>query len=296
MKQWITRNPIVSYFVLAFAGTWTFLAPMVFSQNGFGWLPFSVPDPLFALFFILGTFAGPTLAAFWITWVLEGQAGMKALFRRYGQWRVGLRWYLAVLLAYPILNLLAVSLWFGAAPLQSLSQNWVSVLSAYLTAILIFPALITWGEEPGWRGFALTRMQPIYGPLKASLILGFVHSLWHLPIFLMIKGPIAAGPFDLAGFATNTLSIMLVTVLWTWVFNSARGSILIAVLIHASLNASQNMIPMVNQLPPQATWVGVAINASLALLLLVLTRGRLGYRGEAVPKDSPVHKPLLQQA
>lgn len=296
MKPFLTRNPILAYFVLAFAGTWILFSPMVLSRNGLGLLPFTVPDALFALLFILGDFAGPTLAAFGVTWALEGKAGMKALFRRYGQWRVGFRWYLLALFTYPLFNLLGVSLWFGAAPLQTLAQHWSTFFTVFLPAVLIFPALITWGEEPGWRGFALTRMQPIYGPLKASLVVGFMHGLWHLPLFLIVSGPTSGGPFHLAAFALNTLAIMLVTIFWTWVFNGAKGGILIAVLLHASFNAAQGFIPMVSQLPPQATWIGLAMNAGLALGVLGLTRGRLGYHDDSwTPQDSVQQKPVLGQ-
>lgn len=298
MNQVLSRNPIVAYLVLAFAGTWLPVLPLVLSQNGLGLYYLKAPEWVFALPFILGTYTGPTLAAILVTWALEGKPGLKTFFGRYVLWRVGFRWYLLVVLAYPLLYLLAATLVMGATPWQNLLYKWPAFFTAYLPALLIFPAFITWGEEPGWRGFALTRMQPLYGPLKASLIVGFLHSLWHLPLFLMTKGPVAAGPFDLAAFAQNTFAILLVTILWTWVFNNAKGSILIAVLLHASSNATSAFIlPLSPGLPLQVmSLVSLAIYAALALLVVVLTKGRLGYADDSPrPQDSVQQKPVLRQ-
>jgi membrane protease YdiL (CAAX protease family) len=279
MKSYLTRHPIVAYFALAFAGTWLFLAPIVFSQNGLGLFTFTVPFGIFALLFILATFAGPTLAAFVVTGVLEGKAGVKAFLRRYIQWRVGLHWYLIALFGYLLVSIVAMTFILGAEPWLYLASNGSKLFTAFLPAVLIFPALITWGEEPGWRGFALTRMQPLYGPIKSSLMLGFLHSLWHLPIFFIVTGPVAFGPFNLMAFVQNTISIMLITIVWTWIFNNAKGSILIAVLMHAAFNATGGLLPAIPETALQtASIVGLVVNLLLAALVIVFTKGRLGYR------------------
>jgi uncharacterized protein len=279
MKKLLTRSPITAFFVLAFAGTWLPVLPLVLSQNGLRLYWLEASELVFGLPFIFGTFTGPTLAALLVTWALEGRQGLVLFLRRYGQWRVGLRWFLLVVFAYPLLYLLASTVLLGASPWQNLLHEWPRFFTAYLPGLLVFPALITWGEEPGWRGFALTRMQPIYGPLKSSLSLGFLHALWHLPIFLMTSGPVASGPFNPRVFAFNTLAIMLVTVLWTFVFNRAGGSILIAVLLHASSNATPALImPLVPAtMLGNLSLVSTAIYALLVLAVVLLTRGRLGY-------------------
>jgi uncharacterized protein len=278
MKSYLTRHPIGAYFALAFAGTWLFLSPIVFSQNGLGFFNFTVPFGVFALLFIVATYMGPTLAAFVVTGVLEGKAGIRAFLRRYVQWRVGLRWYLIALFGYLLVSLVAMTFILGAEPWLHVAREWPKLFTAFLPGVLIFPALITWGEEPGWRGFALTKMQPLYGPIKSSLILGFLHSLWHLPIFFITSGPVAFGPFNLMAFAQNTLSIMLITIIWTWVFNGAEGSILIAVLMHAAFNATGGLLPAIPETALQtATVVGLVVNIVLVALVIVLTKGRLGY-------------------
>jgi uncharacterized protein len=279
MKSYLTRHPISAYFTLAFAGTWLFLAPIVLSQNGLGWLDFTVPFGVFALLFILATYMGPTLAAVVVTAVLEGKAGVRKFLRRYVQWRVGVRWYLIALFGYLLVSLVAMTFILGAEPWLHVVREWPKLLTTFLPAVLIFPALITWGEEPGWRGFALTKMQPLYGPVKSSLILGFLHSLWHLPIFFIVSGPVAFGPFNLVAFVQNTVSIMLITIVWTWMFNGAKGSILIAVLMHAAFNATGGLLPAIPETALQtASIVGLVVNSLLAVLIILLTKGQLGYK------------------
>ena len=275
---WMRAHPLVAYFTLAFAGTWLLDLPMVLGKNGLGLLPYSVPMVAYIILFILGSFAGPTLAAILVTNAVDGKAGIGRFFRRYVQWRVGPLPYLLVLFAFPILFAVAASIALGGVPLAGISANAMSFFTQYLPALLIFPALITWGEEPGWRGFALTRLQERYHPLVAGLVVGFLHGLWHLPIYLLVDGPVASGPFDLVRFATNVSAIMAITIIWAWIFNNARGSILIAVLIHASLNASQSwMATLIPNYPKAAGEVAYGIYVVAALALILITKGRLGY-------------------
>jgi membrane protease YdiL (CAAX protease family) len=171
-------------------------------------------------------------------------------------------------------------------PLADLGANWTTFFSPYLIAVLLFPAFITWGEEPGWRGFALTRMQEHYHPLLSSVIVGFMHSLWHLPVFFLISGPVAFGPFDLLEFVRNTATSIAIAILWAWVFNRARGSILIAVLLHASLNASQGWVSaLIPDFPMESAGrIILGFYYAAAVALVFMTNGRLGYAADPVEK------------
>lgn len=282
LKKQFAQHPIITFFVLSFAGTWLCFAPMVLGQEGLGLLPYHLPLPVYISLFLAGTFMGPTLAAFVLTAALEGKAGIRQFTGRFGQWRVGLPWYLSFLVGFPLLYLLAATLWMGTAPWQALFYEGGSLFSVYLPALLIFPALINWGEEAGWRGFAHTRLQRRYGALAASLLVGFLHGVWHLPIFLLVEGPPALGPFDLGEFSLNVISIMLLTIVWTWIFNGAKQSILIASLTHATFNAAQAWTATL--LPDQPQPVGhtaLVLIALWALLVILLTKGRLGYQVQA---------------
>jgi membrane protease YdiL (CAAX protease family) len=287
LAVWMREHPVIAYFSLAFAITWALHLPMVLGRNGLGLFPYEVPVALYAILFILGAIGGPTLGAFVVTNALEGKEGMRKLFRRYGQWRVGLPWYAIAVFGFPIIHIIAGSIALHGLPLADLRANWATFFSPYLVAVLIFPAFITWGEEPGWRGFALTRLQEQVHPLAASVIVGFLHAIWHLPVFMMVSGPIALGPFDLTEFAVNTAVTIALAILFTWVFNHARGSILIAVLLHASLNATPawmgNLIP---NYPESAGKIAAGFYVVAAVALIVMTKGRLGYVSDPVKETA----------
>jgi uncharacterized protein len=278
VRSVLAAHPFVWFFVIAYAGSWVCLAPMVLGQDGLGLLPYSVPFMLYVGLFLAASFTGPTLAAVVVTAALAGRQGLKQFFRRYIQWRVGLPWYLLVFFGFPAIYLLSATIWMGTAALQAVVQQWPTFFTGYLMAMLIFPGILQWGEEPGWRGFAQTRMQRPYGPLRASLIVGFLHGVWHLPNHLLVVGPPAAGPFNPVNFAINVAIIMIVTLLFTWIFNGGLQSILVAVLVHASFNASQQwMGSVLPDQPQQVGYTALAIIAVCAIAVAILTRGKLGY-------------------
>jgi len=287
ISDWMRQHPIAAYFTFAFAITWVLHIPMALGMQGLGIFPYEVPEPLFVILFILGAVAGPTSGAFLVTNVLEGKEGRRKLFRRYGQWRVGLTWYALALFGFPIIYLFAGSVALGSVPLADIGANWTTLFSPYLITVLIFPAFITWGEEPGWRGFALTRLQEHYHPVLSSVIVGFMHGLWHLPVYTYVSGPISLGPFDLVGFAINTAMAIATAIIFTWVFNHAKGSILIAVLTHASLNATQGwMSVLIPDFPIDVA--GKMIQGAYfvgAVALIFLTNGRLGYSADPAEKN-----------
>ncbi len=127
-------------------------------------------------------------------------------------------------------------------------------------------------------------------PLVGSLMLGLLHAFWHFPAYF-IPGTILPGPFDLSAFIGNSLGIIVGTILWTWVFNNARGSILIAMLVHGVSNAASGYIPQLLGLPPDHYWASFKIFGVCALLVIVLTRGRLSYKPLSAP---PTSAPLSQ--
>jgi membrane protease YdiL (CAAX protease family) len=281
-KNPLARFPIVAYFVLAYAGTWLVLVPVVLAQGNLGVLPYSVPFAVLAVLFILGGFTGPTLAAFVVTGATEGRAGVGRLLRRYALWRVGPHWYLLVLFGYVAFYLLVGGIALGGLPIATLAPKWPLLFTAYLPAVLTFNLVTSLGEEPGWRGFALPHLQRKYGALPASLILGTLHAFWHLPVFFIAV--LGFGRLTPQFFATWMPAVWATTVLWTWIFNHTKGSLLIAILLHSAFDASGSFV--VSQLlalntAPLAVqqWASVAELAlfiGVALLVLVLTRGRLG--------------------
>lgn len=281
--RWMERHPLLAYFAIAFAGTWALTIPMALS-SGFNLFP--MPDAAFLLLFILSIYAGPFLGALVVTRAIEGRAGIRRLFRRAVQWRVGLRWYLAALFSFLLVWLAAYSLLLNGAPLRGLIANPLLLVTLFLPWLLQGILIPSLGEELGWRGFAFPRLQRQYGPAGGTLILGALQGLWHLPVLFT---PLL-GPFSLEKLITFVLTAIGGVFLYTWVFNNARGSVWIAILMHASSNAASTLLGQV--IPPGASfpasfqwlspdWLNVIIFGLVAILLVILTRGRLGYRPEA---------------
>jgi membrane protease YdiL (CAAX protease family) len=275
----------VSYFILAYAGTWIPLLPVVLSsdKNSLGLFPYTVPFIAVALLFLVGGFAGPTLAAFVMTSHESGRSGVRQLLRRYVQWRAGFQWYLVALFGYPVVLLIGASLVLGATPVDALLQKWPLLLTAYLPSVL-GGLIITAGEEPGWRGFALPHLQQQRNPVLASVILGVLHAFWHLPAFFI---PF----FGLGSFTGLRLAILVVggtasTVLWTWVFNNTKGSLLLAMLVHSASDASVKFVfftlvafaSMAYTVRQQLTFAQVGVYLACALLVIIFTGGTLSYR------------------
>jgi len=196
IKRLLAQHPLLAYFGIAFAGTWSMLLVPVLAQNGLGVLPFLVPDIAVLLLFITGTLAGPTLGALLVTAATGGRLGLRQFFRRYVQVRVGL-----------------------------------------------------------------------------------LHMVWHLPVFFMTEGQMAMGPFNAGDFVYKILTSMVLAVIWTWVFNNARGSIFMALVLHGTNNAIGVLI---HGWGPQFSTAAVStlgdiLLAVCALLIIVFTRGRLSY-------------------
>lgn len=267
------RYPITSYFVIAFAFSWLIEVPIALSVQGV--LP-TMPAPVVGIGVIAATF-GPAVAAFIMTGMTEGTAGVIRLLRRFVQWRVAVRWYLFVLLGIPFIIVIGTLLVPGAW--ESFDPIVGTVIAAYPMAFLITLLLGgPLGEEPGWRGFALPRLQKRNSPLGASIILGLLWALWHFPLFWTGIWT----PPTLANMIMFTLMITAVTIIMTWVFNHARGSLLIMILMHASFNtfadkAASSLFPatIFNEYGLLPVLIGFTITA---IVLIAVTRGRLGYR------------------
>ena len=156
-KGLLARHPLVFSFIIAYSGSWLVVLPYLRFGGGAGLLPFNWPVP-FAVSAAVAPFAGPFLAAFIMTGVSEGRAGIRRLLRRIVQWRVGLRWYLFALVGIPAITVLGASVLPGV--LGSFQTSALSLLLTYpisfVVSLLIGGPL---GEEPGWRGFALPRLQ-----------------------------------------------------------------------------------------------------------------------------------------
>ena len=278
IKALLTRRPLVFFFLFAYAGTWLVTVPFALSANGVGLLPFGIPDGSVIFVSAVWVFLGPTLAAFIMTGVTEGRAGIRRLLRRYVLWRVGFRWYLVVIIGPPAIILLVTIVLPGAlASFQTLAPLNPLLLVVTFPLILIFGGPLF--EEGGWRGFALPRLQRLHGPLVGSLILGILWACWHLPLFWIT---VWGTPPTILNMVLFVPTVVFMTIVYTWVFNNTKGSVLIAILLHTSFDVLVGPVGLLFPAPvvtgyggavPLLVGLGVA-----ALLLVVFTRGRLGYQ------------------
>jgi uncharacterized protein len=274
IKALLARHPLVSFFVIAYAGTWLFELPYVLSEYGAGILP--TKNPVLLWTSPVAVFTGPFLSAFVMTAVTEGREGVGRFLRRFVLWRVGLRWYVFVFVGIPVIAVLSVVVIPGVLGsfegLSALAP--MSVLGIYVYVLFLGGAL---GEEPGWRGFALPRLQSMHGPLVGSLILGPLWALWHLPLFLTPWNELTV--FNVVVFVLSTTCL---AIMYTWVFNNTKGSVLMAILVHASFNGSVTGILAPLFPSPILSDYGllpiVGGFGALAVVLVALTRGRLGYQ------------------
>ena len=275
-RSLLARHPLISFFVMAYAFSWIVWSPWVLSEDGVGLLPFQLPS--WTIGFVLAPAAillGPTLAGFIMTGITEGREGIRRLLHRIVLWRVGLRWYLFALIGIPVVMALGmIILPGGPALLLTLGPGYVlSYLGSFVLVTIVGGPLF---EEPGWRGFALPRLQPLHGPLVGTLILGLLWALWHLPEFLVPSWAESSGGSDFLAIVKFVLIAITFAIVTTWVFNNTKGSVFMAILVHASIDTFSAPLFVLFSPSDLANIILVSFGA-LALVLVAFTRGRLGY-------------------
>ena len=288
----LLKHPLLFYFSMAYAIKYIFVIPLVLSTWGFysgDW----------QLFFAVSTF-GPFIGGVVMAYLSEGREGIGRLLQRVRQWRVGWLWLLFILVGIPALFLLAVAIVPGNLVGFGLQgQSAVAIVVSYIVTYLA-----TWfvggplGEEVGWRGFALPRMLSRYGPLWGTLLLGVVHCFWHLEEFFTPNqggGPGAGWTPFVIDLPLFLLLVISFNIIMTWMFNHTKGSLFTAISFHASWDAPQGaLLSLFPAVGVTSLYVGMdAVFGMFALLLIVLTRGRLAYH--AVQNDAlirPVAQPI----
>ena len=221
-----TRAFPIKFALIAFAFTWTFWLLAILEARG---LISSLPVP--ALF--LGAF-GPMLAAVVLTAQEGGRAGLRSLLSRVVRWRVAPFWYGVAFLGPTVLTLVAIALHvvvFGGQPPSLLAM--IGTLPTVLVISVYMLIQVGIGEEIGWRGYALPKLQASYSALVSSLILGLIWALWHLPVFFN-----PATSYFNTPFWVFLVFLLPFAILYTWVLNSTGGSVLMIMILHAVMNAS----------------------------------------------------------
>ena len=230
MLNYIKRNPLLSYFIIAYAVSWSFEIPLALSHQGV----ISAQLPLWLHYFAC---LGPLSAALILTSLTAGRSGLRNLMGRIFKWRVDFRYYAFVIL-------LPVGLFAFACVLnRAISGSWPNLALLgevdYLPYLTPLGALGLWlitfglGEETGWRGFALPHLQKTRSATAATLILGLLWACWHLPMFFYRDTYIQMG---VIGFPMFALSLLCAAMIFTWLYNSTNGSVWIVIIFHAVFN------------------------------------------------------------
>src|SRR5829696_9171117 len=207
----VRRYPIIAFFVLTYALTWIIESPLVFLTD-------SVTATQGLVLVILASNV-PSVMAIVLTAVVFGRGALRKLLGRLLIWRVNPFWYLVVFLGPVALTggVVLLNALMGG-PALSLGMTLVGAATFFAFSVVPGSAL---GEEIGWRGYVLPRLQSRMSALSAALLIAPIWGLWHLPLWLTgdpVKTPTFYVPFFVAVFA---LSVIL-----TWVYNSTRGSLL----------------------------------------------------------------------
>ena len=260
-KAFVLRHPLLSYFgltfILAWAGSFIVIGPkflrgdiIQFEDVGF------IGVAMLLAPFLVGVF---------LTYICDGKPGLRDLFSRMKIWRVGGRWY-AALLIFPILILLVLlALTYLVSP---------AFLPNFFVAGVFIGLIVGFLEETGWMGFAYPRMEGLHSALATALLLGFLHVLWHLAAdYLGASG--SQGAYWLPRFLAFCVAMMAMRVILVWVYVNTK-SLLLGQLMHASSTGFLMVLVPLSLTPAQDTlfYLAYAVALWAAVLLIVARYGK----------------------
>jgi membrane protease YdiL (CAAX protease family) len=207
-----------------------------------------------SIVFGLAALFGPAIGAVIVTRAASGRAGVSDLLRRTVRWRVGLGWYVVAILITEAVTLAAAAapaLWGGPVRIEHLPLDGLKV-ALFVTVV---------GEEIGWRGFALPRLMAYWRATPASVILGLMWGLWHLPTFFLAGTAQSQFPFPAYLLYTTALSVLM-----TWLFFRTQGSVFFATVFHGCVNTFVVTNPALE--PATLHWLQAGSYAAAALLVV----------------------------
>lgn len=253
----VDRHPVATFFALTLGISWVIWIPALMVLSGEAQFLAILP----------GGF-GPLLAG--AIMVRAGGGSLRAWVRDMAVWRVPARWY-ALAFGFPVASAAVVGAYAWTLGVEFDPALLPRRFAFYLGAVAFTMVLGGGQEEPGWRGYALPRLQARYGALVATLVVGVVWAGWHLPLFV----------FDAVLYADRPPAIYLVyvvalAVVFTWLYNGSRGSVLLAVVLHAGMNNATVLIP-VSEASLTATGIETTLFAVQTVALVAVAVALVAY-------------------
>ena len=260
-----STSAILAFFALTFLWSWSI---GIFAQQSMA------QSPVMGTAFAMVSGFGPSLAGIAVVFLFAGREVLRNWLMRCVNWRIGWRWYAVAFFLPPAIMLLALAIHAalgGAVPTSPAIGHIPLAIANFGLVLLVGGPL---GEEFGWRGYALPVLTAKLGWRSASLIIGVIWGLWHLPLFFMASTPQAHMP--ILWFIVSTIAQ---SVMFAWVFRHTGESIVPALVMHTSINAWTNIIPIIpagSDTQPFAIMIGIQTLIAIVLLLRADLRHRRG--------------------
>lgn len=261
----VRRHELAFFFALVFLLTWPL--QIIDALGSHGVLSFRIP---FWMQLIIVAYM-PSVAAVIVAVIAEGRAGLRELLCKLLMWRVGVRWYVFAIFGYAALcggAIVLGNITSEGAPFPLLTDDlfkgsplqWLIMLPVFFLIITL-----TNGEELAWRGFALPRLQARWNALNSSMILGVVWVAFHLPLFFTLTD----SELNFMAMASKSLQLLGASVIFTFLYNHTRGSVLLAYLLHGAANTWTRVFP-IDQAPAHIGWWLTALICITAVLIVAI--------------------------
>jgi membrane protease YdiL (CAAX protease family) len=221
-----------------------------------------IRGPAWAIAMYMVNAFSPSVVAIVLTWKGEGKASLNQFLKRVIQFKIGWRWYLAVI-AVVILPTLGQLLIIRLLGQVFDFKGFITQLGSFIPLILIGPL----SEELGWRGYALGRLQTKWNALVSSIVVGILWALWHLPLFFMVGTSQHELHFSFISFLVGLIAL---SILFTWLNNNTGSSIWTAVLFHWLFTYAAQVVASYVTRSPVYNWLEYSPYVLAALVVAVV--------------------------
>jgi len=254
ITNWVRKHALLAFFILAYALSWIIGIPLALRAQGI--IKMQIP---FSLHYLIAY--GPMLSALIVTGITSGCSGLQKLLDQMTKWRIGLSWWLFAASPLFFYFLTASVLWvIQGKPINLNTLGEIDFLPPLgLFSLPLWILTFGIGEETGWRGFALPRLQKGRSALSATIILWLVWTFWHFPMFFY-SYPLSILPGFLIGLLAGSIT-------FTWLYNSTRGSVMMTALWHGAFNFTTACVSCKTGISAAAVSTAVMIWAVLIVLM-----------------------------